>query len=310
METKKIVVTPYNSEWPKIFEEEAFKIQEALGEHCVALHHAGSTSVPGLLAKPVIDIIAAVKGSEGIIPALENIGFKYKGEYNIPMRMYFNKHDVNLHLYEEGHPEIELNLLFRDYLRTHPEARDEYGLLKEALLKEQSSYKKNNSSFTGYNHGKDAFIRKTLQLAGYSRLRMLKCAHPAEWDAVKNLRLRYFFGSKDPYTWTFDHSEHAHLILVRGMEIAGYAHIQFWPDHRAALRIIVIDENFRNHGFGSQFLGFIEKWLKKQGIKSLHDESRPDAVKFYQNNGYIEMPFNDPSNAPPSPHDIALGKYL
>jgi GNAT superfamily N-acetyltransferase len=141
----------------------------------------------------------------------------------------------------------------------------------------------------------------------------MKCTHYAEWEAAKRLRRKYFFDPlsiSDPYTWTFDHPEHAHLVLYQGVEIIGYAHIQFWPEHRAALRIIVIDEDYRQHGLGSQFLQLCEQWLKKQGIKSLHDEARPNVVSFYRKNGYTEMPFEDPSGEPPSSQDIAMGKKL
>ncbi len=315
-ETKAIVVMPYDPNWPKIFEVEAIKIKEALGTNCLSLHHIGSTSVPGLAAKPVIDMLGVMRNSEKAITPLESLGFKYKGEYNIPMRYYFNRSegvDTNLHVYEEGHPEIELNLLFRDYLRVHPEAREEYTNLKKTLLKDQLSYEKNNSGFTGYNLGKDAFIRKILKAAKYNRIRIMKCTHYAEWDFAKRLRQKYFFDPlsiTDPYTWTFDHKEHAHLILYQGVEMVGYAHIQFWPDLRAALRILVINEPYRHHGLGSHFLQLCEQWLKKQGIHSLHDEARPDAIQFYRKNGYSEMPFRDPSGEPPSPQDIAMGKTL
>lgn len=313
---KKIIVTPYNPDWPQVFEKEAANIREALGPNCIAIHHIGSTAVPGLLAKPVIDMIVVVKHPEKTIPALEGLGFKFKGEYNIPLRFYFSRSEgieTNLHVYKEGHPEIELNIVFRDYLRTHPDARDEYAKLKEDLLKEKSSYEKNSSPFTGYNLGKDAFIRKILKAANFNRMRILKCTHYAEWEAVKRLRNKYFFDPisiADPYTWTFDHPDHVHLVLYQGIEIIGYAHIQFWPDQRAALRIIVIDEQHRHHRLGSQFLQLCEQWLKKLGIKSLHDEARPSAISFYRKNGYTEMPFDDPSGEPPSPHDIAMGKKL
>lgn len=270
MLTKKIVVTPYNPDWPNIFEQEALKIKGALGDDCIALHHVGSTSIPGLLAKPIIDIVAVVNNTASVTLPLENLGYLYKGEYNIPLRDFFNKPDVNLHVFEEGAPGIELNLLFRDYLREHPEARDEYARLKEDLLKEKSSYEKNNSFFTGYNHGKDSFITKILKAAGYNRVRMVKCAHHAEWEAAIALRQKYFF---DPLSIKDPHHEHAHLVLYKGTEIIGYAHIQFWPEHRAALRIIVIDEKHQNQGFDSQFLAVIEKWLKKLKIKSLHDDT-------------------------------------
>lgn len=312
-EPKKIVVTSYDPDWPKTFERESLKIKQALGENCIAIHHIGSTSVPGLSAKPIIDMIAAVKNPESAIQPLENLGFTYKGEYNIPMRYYFNRSDINLHLYKEGHPEIELNLVFRDYLRKHPESRDEYAELKKTLLKEKSSYEKNNSPFTGYNLGKDAFIRKILKAANLNTLRIMKCIHHAEWDAAKKLRQKVFFDPlsiEDPYTWTFDHNDHAHLVLYRGADIIGYAHIQFWPNGRSALRIFAIDETYRGQGLGSAFLHLCEEWLKKQGITSLHDEARPSAIEFYRKNGYTEMPFNDPSGEPPSVQDLAMGKIL
>lgn len=314
--TKHIVVVPYQTDWPQLYAQEAAKIKEALGDNCIAVHHIGSTSVPGLSAKPVIDMIAVIKNPDTAVAPLENLGFQYKGEYNIPMRLYFNRStgiDTNLHVYQENHPEIDLNLLFRDYLRQHPEARDEYAKLKATLLQDKSSYEKNKSVFTGYNLGKDAFIRKILQAAGFNRLRMMKCTHYAEWDAVKLMRNKYFFDPlsiSDPYTWTFDHPEHAHLVLYYGVDIIGYAHVQFWPHQRAALRIIVVDEKYRNHGFGSAFLKLIEQWLHKLGTKSLHDEARVSALNFYRKNGYTEMPFEDPSGEPPSLHDIALGKIL
>ena len=136
--SKHIVVLPYNPDWPKIFEAESQKIKNALGDNCVAIHHIGSTSVPGLSAKPVIDMIGVIKDPEKAIQQLESLGFKYKDEYNIPMRLYFNRSegiDTNLHVYQEGHPEIELNLLFRDYLRDHPKVREEYAKFKRKSFK-------------------------------------------------------------------------------------------------------------------------------------------------------------------------------
>lgn len=313
---KKIVVTPYNSDWPKIFSEEAVKIKEALGINCRDIYHIGSTSVPGLLAKPIIDMAIIVDKPDEAIQPLENLGFKYKGEYNIPMRLYFSRSEgtlCNLHVYEDGHPEIELNLAFRDFLRNHPEACNEYAALKERLLQEKSSYEKNQYMLTGYNLGKDALIRRILKETHFKKIRMVRCTHIAEWDFAKRLRQKTFFAPlsiEDPYTWTFNHPEHAHLLLYKGMEIVGYAHIQFWPNSRAALRIIVIDESSRHHGLGSQFLQICEKWLKRQGVKSIHDEARPDVVNFYRKNGFAEMPFQDPSGEPPSPYDVAMGKFL
>lgn len=145
------------------------------------------------------------------------------------------------------------------------------------------------------------------------QIRLVKCCLDNEWEFARKLRTKYFFeplSIADPYTWTFTHKEHAHFILYQGDTMVGYAHIQLWPQHRAALRIIAIEEPYRNRGLGSQLLHLCEEWLKSQGIKSLHDEARPSSIPFYRKNGYREMPFNDPSGEPPSPYDLALGKVL
>ncbi len=314
---KKIIeVVPYDPNWPYIYEKEATFIRQELGDNCLAIHHIGSTSVQGLAAKPKIDIIAVVQDPLLARYQLEKIGIQYRGEYNIPLHYGFSKRadiDLNIHVYEEFHPEIELNLCFRDYLRNHPNKRDDYARLKEELIKDESSFTKENSSFTNYTLRKGDFIREVLREAGFNRIRTLKCNDNTEWAAAKHFRDTYFFGLhgiEDPYTWTFNHQEHDHLVLYQGTEIVAYAHIQFWLDQRAAIRIIVTDENKRNQSFGSRFLTLIEKWLKSLGFKSIHAESRQSSLRFYIKNGYCSMPFNDPESHESDPSDVPVGKLL
>ena len=99
----------------------------------------------------------------------------------------------------------------------------------------KADWKKNDSIYRGYTLDKhdDQF--------GFNKYRFVLCTHHSEWAAAKHFRDTYFFGPhgiEDPYTWTFNHSEHAHLVLYQACEIIGYAHIQFWPYHRAAIRIL------------------------------------------------------------------------
>ncbi len=314
---KKIIITPYNPLWPEMFQREASAVRDALGQNLVAVHHVGSTSVPGLAAKAKIDIIAEVKDRTQVITTLEAIEYEYRGEFNIPFHMGFAKRDeglpINLHLFEEGNPEIELNLMFRNYLRSHPEDRDQYGNLKIDLAQQEELHHRVQGRFSGYNLGKDKFIKSTLKKAGFQGILFQFCTHHNEWKAARHFRQAYFFDKvpiQDPYTWTFKHDEHIHFILYKGTDIAGYAHIQLWPNHRAALRIIVIDEPYRNQGLGEQFLEFCEKWLKENDIKKLHTESSPHACAFYMRHHYSEMPFDDPAGEPTHPQDIALGKVL
>jgi GrpB-like predicted nucleotidyltransferase (UPF0157 family)/GNAT superfamily N-acetyltransferase len=309
-------VAPYDPSWPSIFEGEAANIKSCLGDNLIATYHVGSTAAPGLAAKKNIDILGIVCNSEEAL-RLQMIGYVFKGEFNIPLRYFFSKNTpkskVNLHIYTDGHPEIELNLRFRDYLRSYPSARDEYAELKSRLLLDETSLEKNNSPFVNYTLRKSGFIRNILKLAGFDRLRILKCSDETEWYIAKHFRNKYFFNEMkidDPYTWTFHSPDHSHLVLYQGVEIIGYAHIQTWPLNRAALRIIVIDETKRNDGFGSSFLRFCEDWLRRGGCKSIHVESSRSALAFYRKNFYIEMPFNDPDFYTSDPEDIAVGKIL
>lgn len=313
---KSIQVIPYDPDWPNIFKAEAALIAQALGDNCIAVHHVGSTSVPGLAAKPKIDMIGVVRCGNLSIDQLEKAGFVHKGEWNIPFKFGFTKrgeHSINLHVFEQGHPEIECNLLFRDHLRSTPQSVEAYALLKEKLIAQEANHEKNNSMFVGYTLGKHDFIQNILKKCGFHRCRFLLCTHHSEWAAAKHFRNTYFFGPEgieDPYSWTFAHKEHAHLVMYQGTEIVAYAHLQFWPDQRAAVRMIAVDKDKRNQHFGSQFLAFIEKWLHRLSVKSIHAESRQNSLRFYLKNGYTEMPFDDPEHHDSDPNDVSVGKYL
>ncbi|MDP4832863.1 MAG: GNAT family N-acetyltransferase [Rickettsiaceae bacterium] len=311
-----IEIKPYDANWPNIFEAEAIEIKKVLVKNCIAIHHVGSTSVPGLAAKPKIDIVAVVRDLFFDKAQLEAIGYKYRGGFNIPLRRSFTARttdkNINLHVFEETDPEIELNILFRDYLRKASDAREEYALLKYKLLAEDLNHKKNDSIYRGYTLGKHDFIQRILNQSGFNRRRFVICTHYSEWVAAKHFRNACFFDrhDEDPYTWKFNHSKHAHLVLYQACEIIGYAHIQFWSDQRAAIRIIVVDEGKRNQHAGSQFLALIEKWLKSLGVKSIHAESRPISLRFYLKNDYTKAPFDDPEGHGSNPNDVSVCKIL
>ncbi len=148
---------------------------------------------------------------------------------------------------------------------------------------------------------------------GSAPLRIEEAKSVDEWSAVRDFRRKNFFdraGLEDPYTWTFNHVNHRHFLLYGSLEIIGYAHIQLWPNERAAMRIIVIEAMRRNNHLGSAFLELCEQWLKRQGYHSIHVESSKAALGFYKKNKYREMPFNDPDGYKAGPLDIAIGKVL
>ncbi|WP_068471069.1 GNAT family N-acetyltransferase [Candidatus Protochlamydia phocaeensis] len=139
------------------------------------------------------------------------------------------------------------------------------------------------------------------------------CTTPQEKETAQRFRQRHFFdrlASKDPYAWTFNQEGHAHLMLYKKGRMIGYAHLQYWPGYRAALRMIVIDEKERKRGYGSSLLKSCEQKLKEERIKILQTEAAPDAIEFYRSLGYTEMPFDDPEKHPSDERDIPLGKKL
>ncbi len=309
----KIQVHPYDPLWAMQYDHILAQIRTSLEERLLDAHHVGSTAVPGLCAKPIIDIILCVSTLSDVILRLEALGYVFKGEINIPFRAYFTKKDhVHLHVYEKDHPEIALNVVFRDYLRAHPKVKDQYAALKEALLKKESSHEKGGGRFSGYTLGKSDFIKGVLCAAGFNKVRMTHATHEDEWQAVKSFRQHSFFDAaalQDPYTWTFHHPDHVHLVLYEGVEIRGYAHLQKWGK-RACLRIIVIDEPMRGCGLGHIFLDLCEKWLSTQGIESLHLDASPTSNAFYVKQGYVPAPLADPDGYPSDPQDTSLMKLL
>lgn len=264
-----ITVVPYDSNWPNIFNIEAKKIQAALGNNCLKIYHIGSTAVPGLPAKPKIDIIACVKNLNFSYKGIESLNYQYRGGFNLPFRKSFTYRsdslDVNLHVFEKDDPEVELNLLFRDYLRTHPKIRDQYAALKYSLIEEKSSHSKGEKMFRGYTLGKNDLIQDILKKLGFNRLRFVICTHHAELKAAKFFRKKYFSDKnrgKDFYAWTFNHKDHKHFILYKGIDISGYAHIQLFQENKVDIAIIIMDEIHQGKEYKKEFESLIEKWIQ------------------------------------------------
>ncbi|MDB6081603.1 MAG: uncharacterized protein JWO53_875 [Chlamydiia bacterium] len=309
---KGIEIVPYNLEWPKLFAVEAEHIKQALGNNCITIHHIGSTLVPGLSAKPIIDMLPVVRDIQVVdqaTQAMESLGYDAKGEYGLTFRRYFQKGESlrthNVHVYEEGSPEIDRHLQFRDWMRSHPEDAERYATLKKELAVQFPQ------DMERYCNGKDIFIASIDAKDGFDGWRMVQARTDREWAAVRNLRQRYFFTSKeDPYIWTFEHKDHIHFVFYKNAEMIGYAHLQLWPAHRAALRILVIDESYRNLGFGGQFLKLCERWLTHQGFTGLFVQSSPKAYAFYSTHGYVKLPFNDPDGHETDRRDIEIGKIF
>jgi GrpB-like predicted nucleotidyltransferase (UPF0157 family) len=141
VERQAIVVVDYDPAWPDRFRGEEAKIRAALGEAAIAIEHIGSTSVPGLAAKPIVDILLMVEDSgeeASYLPALEEAGYVLRvrePDFHEHRMFRTPEKDVHLHVYSAGSPEIERYLLLRDRLRENGKERDLYVRTKRELAR-------------------------------------------------------------------------------------------------------------------------------------------------------------------------------
>ncbi len=142
-----VIIVDYDPRWPRFYDEEKTNILRVIGPMVVGIEHIGSTAVPGLAANPIIDILLGVKhlsDATWCIQPLRTLGYEYvpEDEKSIPDQRYFRKGKVqgteqgsthHLHIVEAGGDSWSPHLLFRDYLRAHPEEARRYVDLKKTL---------------------------------------------------------------------------------------------------------------------------------------------------------------------------------
>ncbi len=163
-----VKLNKYNPKWPQLFQQEKRLLQKTLGDKIIAIEHIGSTAVPGLPAKPLIDINIAVASLSDtaikkFITPLQSLGYTYM--HRFPGRRFFAKgpeskrtHHLNL-VKANSQTGWHNHLLFRDYLRSHKSARDEYATLKIRLAKQFPTDR------ASYTQGKEKIIQKIIRQA-------------------------------------------------------------------------------------------------------------------------------------------------
>jgi GrpB-like predicted nucleotidyltransferase (UPF0157 family) len=190
----KVHVVPYDPNWPAEFNAEAVRLRSALGDIAVALHHIGSTSIPGLSAKPIIDILMEVddlQRLEARSSELAALGYEPKGEFGIPGRRYFRKEcptgvrTHHIHAFESGSPQIARHIAFREYMMAHPLIAQSYSLLKQQLAAAHPE------DIEAYMDGKDLFIKEheAKALTWQSRAQQGGCTECRK-DAATAIRTR------------------------------------------------------------------------------------------------------------------------
>ena len=173
-----VKVEEYNPAWPEIYRKEKQLITTILGRSCIAVYHIGSTAVPGLAAKPIIDIMLSVRNLEEADNTAEEFrkaGYEWLGEYGISGRRYLRKggdeRTHQIHIFQANdRTNIERHLAFRNFLRTHKEAREKYAVLKKELAV-RFPY-----DIESYCSGKDELVKS------FEREAML--SYNASWDRL------------------------------------------------------------------------------------------------------------------------------
>jgi GrpB-like predicted nucleotidyltransferase (UPF0157 family) len=159
---RKVEVVPHDPKWQEMFKVESNRVREALGENVVAVHHIGSTAIPCIYAKPIIDLLVEVKDItkvDGQDTSMESLGYEVMGEFGISGRRYFRKDNQEgirthqIHIFTVGSDQVKRHLAFRDYMIAHPEDAQNYSELKRSLAR------KYPTNIDGYMDGKDEFIR-------------------------------------------------------------------------------------------------------------------------------------------------------
>lgn len=158
-------LSDYNEEWSRMFQTEAQFLRTIFGDDIITFEHFGSTSVKGMKAKPVIDMMCIVKDINNIDSyndKMTSLGYDAAGEWGIPGRRLFRKGGENrthhIHFYQSDNPQIERHIIFREYLRSHPEEAAKYSSFKEELAQQFE-----NTS--GYSPAKKAFVTEMEQRA-------------------------------------------------------------------------------------------------------------------------------------------------
>jgi GrpB-like predicted nucleotidyltransferase (UPF0157 family) len=192
-----IIIADYDPAWPVMFEQERAILQTAVGSLLITCEHVGSTAVPGLAAKPIIDLLVGVRSlgeaESHYIEPLEALGYTHIPDYRswLADELFFRKGipgpwTHHIHMMQPSSPLWERRLLFRDYLRTHREAAHIYGNLKRSLAKECGD------NIAAYRDAKTAFIEEMMLKARNDEERNSSEAILAKrGDRLKHYQRRY-----------------------------------------------------------------------------------------------------------------------
>ena len=310
-----MVIVDHDAGWPRRYRAERARVAEALGESAIDIEHIGSTAVPGLAAKPVVDMMVGMSGraaADDALPRLAAIGYTDVSPGDGHPGWYYcigsgaKPHDVHLHLVRHGGNFWERHLLFRDYLRGHPDTAAEYGRLKRRLAEQYGADRQ------GYCDAKTGFVRSVEVRARGLAVR------PMTGDDVGPMfetfrrrgreRIRY-------QRYLLQQREGGRVVLVAAGPsgpVAGYCALVWRPRYepfRAAGTPEVVDlnviEEWQRKGVGTALVHEADRRARERGARVLgisvvRDPDYRAAAELYRRLGFA------PDGRGPTPGDNEL----
>ena len=298
-ERRDIVIADYDPQWPRRFDAERERIGSALGGIARRIEHIGSTSVPGLAAKPIVDVLVAVsdvsdESSYG--PALERAGYELRVR-EPEHRMYRTpERDVQVHVWNDGDPEINRYLVFRDRLRASPDDRNEYERLKRSLAQREWS------DVNHYADAKGPLIKSILARARQSHVRRARSSdtpavagllgelgYPTEPDDAA-AQLGRLLDGDDAGVLVYqgdDDSEPVGLVTYHVFDLI------YRPRPHCRLTALAVRADRRRRGVAQALLEAVETIARQRDCFRLELTTRPDrddALRFYEACGFEERP--------------------
>lgn len=161
--TREIIIVPYDNSWPIKYQDEVKRIKKILENEIISDHHIGSTSIPGMSAKPIIDILLEVRNISKIDEynqKMIELGYEPRGELGIPGRRYFSREEPkdlrthHIHAFQSGDENLARHLAFRDYMISHNKEAKIYARLKEGLAR------KYRYDVDAYIVGKESYVNE------------------------------------------------------------------------------------------------------------------------------------------------------
>lgn len=299
-EQREIVIADYDPRWPRRFEAERERIAQALGAGALRIEHIGSTAVPGLAAKPIVDMLVTVSdvGDESSYgPALERAGYELRVREPVHRMFRTPARDVHVHVWGDRDPEVARHLAFRDRLRESPSDRAEYERLKRSLAQRE---------WPDMNHYADAkgpLIEAILARVPRQTGDPIRPARASDVNAIAGLLgdLGYPTDVDDAgaqLARLLDREDEGVLVYEDGGEPVGliaYHVFDLIYRSRPQCRItaLTVRADQRRRGIARALLGAAEAIARDRGcyrVELTTHVDRADAMRFYTACGYHTRP--------------------